>query len=334
MYCGAVLPEALVEAAQAARQALLDGTAPAAHNAPVAQAAGSHAGDDAASSPTPTPVGARAVLVLDLAAADPRSLAAALGVSLYEAGQRCRRGGPQLLRVGAPPNAAEQAALATAGARWRALPEADVRAAARPQRALGGGWEHGRLRLRVLREESLVIAPGELVLGLRGTLQRAHAEQANDTGAGGGRARGGRFKLGGEAPGGVWRRGLPARKPGLEPTQRLHLHRRDDPRPIELDPGDFEFGDALLVEGAPWSVLSSWTATLLAGQPLDDGFKLLAPVLTPANPETGAASVRAVLGPRAGMRAEGATTGFYDNLEQFRFYSAWRGLFERHTHAG
>lgn len=319
LYCGARLPEALVASARAAREALLEG--PQADPA----AAVETADDDRAVEAAAT-TGARVVVVLDLAQADQHGLARALGLSLYDAGQRCRRPGPQLLRVGAPPTAAEDAALRAAGVRWRSLPEGEVRAASQPLQALGGSWRQERLHLRLLRAEPVEIGPGELVLGVRGTLQR---ERVADTRGTRGDDASARWPLGRKAPGGGWRRGRVVPTPGLEPGHRVHLHRRADTRPIELDPAEFEFGDTPLVEGAPWLALLSWTGTLLAGAALDDGFKQLAPVLAPSNPETGTASVRAVLEPNSASTPSKARASAYDNLEQFRFYSAWRGLFER-----
>lgn len=319
LYCGAPLPVTVVEAALAARQAVLDQVAPVDGQDPVL------APPEARPEPRVEP---RVVFALDLSAAEPGAVAAALGVSLYEAGQRCRRSGPQLLRVGPPPTSAEQASLSAAGARWRLLPENDVRTASRPLQALGGTWIQGRLRLRVLRADTLEIAPGTLLMGARATLQRQRETEPSVAHSANGRGAGSSWSLTGRAPAGAWRRGLPTREPGLEPAHRLHLHRRDDPRPIELDPGDFEFGDQVPVPGAPLLALLDWTERLLAGAPLDDGFKWLAPVMAPSNPETGAMGVRAALGQRSASAAARAVR-VHDNLEQFRFYSAWRGLFER-----
>jgi hypothetical protein len=101
----------------------------------------------------------------------------------------------------------------------------------------------------------------------------------------------------------------------------VHLHRRQDPRPVELDPADFDFGPGGAPSGAQLQI-ASWIDRLFPGVPRDDSFRVVIPALAPA-----------VLSP-AGVTAALARTGrearvILDNLAQFRFHSAWRGAARR-----
>jgi hypothetical protein len=273
-YCGAALPAAAVE--EAARQA-----AEAAAPAPFL-AAGT------------VPEGApRSLLVLDLEEADARALAAALALSSFEASQRVRRGGWQLHRI-AP---AEEAArdldrLVRAGLRVLAIPEAEVRAAARPVPVAGGSWAGDGLALRTQTGPLQPRADG-LLLVVRGPITREYLAPA---------------------------RTRRVRTATLDQGYRFHLHRRDDPRPLELDPAAFDFGLPSLTESS-MLLLSSWIDKAAAGVPVDDRFRREAAVLQPAAPET--AGIAAALG-GAGQRRKEDEAQVLDNLEQFRFYSAWR----------
>src|SRR5262245_7214992 len=89
LYCGAELPAAVVERAEAARAGL---------ESPAAAAVPSEA-----ETPPPT---ARRLVVLDLDGVDGGALASALRLSPFEAQQRRRRGGPELHRI-LPAEAAE-----------------------------------------------------------------------------------------------------------------------------------------------------------------------------------------------------------------------------------
>jgi hypothetical protein len=123
--------------------------------------------------------------------------------------------------------------------------------------------------------------------------------------------------------------------PGLEfgaatlgPGYRFHLHRRREPRPLELDPGAFEFGAAAGLADSSEQRLIAWLATLTTGVPVDDSFERQTPALAPAEPPGGPLSALEALG-RPSSRHQAPTSQILDNLAQFRFYSAWRGLLER-----
>jgi len=271
LYCGAALPAGVVEAA--ARQAEAGQAAP-----PAAEAA-----------PGPP----RSLLVLDLEGADAGAVAAGLAVSAFEASQRIRRGGWQLHRIVPAEDAGREAdRLSRAGLRVLALPEAEVRAAARPLRVAGGFWGSEGLTLRT--EAGPVAARAEgLLLVVRGPIAREYLTPA---------------------------RVRRVRTATLDPGYRFHLHRGDDPRPLELDPAAFDFGLPTLSESS-LLLLSSWVERLARGVPVDDRFRREPPALAPAAAE--ASGIGAALGGAAPRRKEDEAQ-VLDNLEQFRFYSAWR----------
>ena len=277
LYCGGALPAAVVE--EAARQA---------------EAAAAAASPPAATGP------ARSLLVVDYEGADATALAAALGLSPFEAAQRVRRGGWQLQRIVADEEAAREAdRLGRSGARALVLPEPEVRAAARALVVSGGSWDNQGLALRT-EGGPLRPAPGSVMLVVRGPIAREYATPAS-----------------------VRR----VRIATLEPGYRFHLHRTDDPRPLELDPADFDFGLPSLTESS-LLLLSAWVDKLAAGAPVDDRFRREPPALAPAAPET--AGIAAALGRPAERRKEDEAQ-VLDNLEQFRFYSAWRAGVARHA---
>jgi hypothetical protein len=273
LYCGAALPGPLVQ--EAARQAAEAAAPPS----PAADAV-----------PEGSP---RALLVVDLEGADAAALAEALAISSFEATQRVRRGGWQLHRI-APADEADRDAgrLARGGLRALALPEGEVRAAARPVSAAGGSWTGNDLTVRT--EGGLVpVGAGSLLLVVRGPVAREYLFPA---------------------------RVRRVRTATLDQGYRFHLHRKDDPRPLELDPAAFDFGMPSLA-GSSLLLLASWIEKAAAGVPVDDRFRREAPVLAPAAPE--ATAIAAALG-GAGDRRKEDEAQVLDNLEQLRFYSAWR----------
>jgi len=259
------------------------------------QAAASATAAAAADSAPPGPP--RGPIVLDLEGALPSALAAGLALSSFEAAQRVKRGGWQLHRI-VPAEQGDREAdrLARAGLRVLALPEGEVRAA-RPLAAAGGSWTGEALTLRT-EAGPLAVGAGDLVLVVRGPIAREYAAPA--------KAR--RF-----------------RTATLDQGYRFHLHRREDPRPLELDPAAFDFGLPSLTESS-LLLLTSWVEKAAAGVPVDEAFRREAPALGPAAPET--TGIAAALHGPADTRKEDAAQ-VLDNLEQFRFYSAWRGCAAR-----
>jgi hypothetical protein len=239
----------------------------------------------------------RAFVVVDIAGVEPAALARALGVTGFEAEQRRRRGGIQLERRLPDAEAREHAArLAEAGIRAFVIPEAATRAARTPRLAQGGAPVEGALRLRC--DEGPVSLRGtDLRLVVRGPIAREYQSR--------GAAR------------------HQVRTAVLEGGYRFHLHSREGP-PIEIDPWSFELGAG--ARGSSLLTLNSWLATLAAGAPVDDGFRWLTPALAPS-----LALARGALRAAEALRRkehEGVAPVVLDNVEQFRWYSGWRGAFE------
>jgi hypothetical protein len=242
---------------------------------------------------------ARVVVVLDLAGARPEALARALDLPPYEQGLLARRGGLQLHRV------LETAAAEDEAERLRAhgltvvlVPEAEARVA--PLRAVGGERSEGVLALRT-EEGPLTLGRGGVGLVVRGAIAREYQTSEK-------------------------RRRIDTAR--LEPGYRVHLHRRSEPRPVEIDASSFEFGFA--VTGSARLELDAWVGEV-APEAVDDGFRLLPPALGPAGREP-AGAIAAVGSLRivpAGRGGQGDAPGVLDNVEQFRFYSGWRAAVER-----
>jgi hypothetical protein len=245
------------------------------------------------------PVGpGRLLVVLQVEGTEPATLARALALAAAEANHRVRRGGWQLLRIAEPVAAEEQAQqLRGAGLGVALVAEADVRAASRPVVAAGGESAGRRLSLRT-SEGPLEVETSDLMLIVQGPITREYQTSQE-----------------------VKR----ARTATLEPGYRFHLHRRGEVRPVELDPGAFEFGAA--ASGASsLLLLSAWAQELGADVSVDDGFRRLPPELGVAEAAGGPLAAADALGVRGGR---GEATLVLDNLRQFRFYSAWRAALQR-----
>ena len=278
LYCGAALPVAAVEAAKASA-------------AEVAHAAAA-----------PAARGDRVLIVVDVTGAETRTVSRALGLSSYEASQRVRRGGLQLLRLADAETAAKEAErLGRDGLHVARLDERAVLDASRPVLAMGGRRDDAGLDLATAAGR-VRIEPGDLVLVVKGPITREN--QTRDL-----------------------KKALAMAVP--ERGYRFHLHRLSDPRPVELDPDAFE-----LPAATPQSsllVLTEWVSAVAQGVPVDNAFRLAPPALAPAQGDEGGGLKAA-----AALRRKAAGSGkpdearvVLDNLAQFRFYSAWRGSLER-----
>lgn len=256
----------------------------------------------AAAAPEPPPADdGRALVLLDLRGADVLAVADVLGLSSYEAGQRVSGGGWQLHRVLPLAQAEEEAGrLRAAGLAVLTVPGAEAAARARPLPVRGGGDGADGLRLRT-DEGSLLVQPGALFLIVRGPITREYQTATN-----------------------VKR----VRTATLEGGHRIHLHRRDDPRPLELDSLAFDFGDAALPSLSSLLTLLTWLEEAAPQTPVDDGFRRFTPALAPARADgagrLGAAD--ALRAPRRGSPQDGPLV--LDNVEQFRAYSGWRAAVE------
>jgi hypothetical protein len=239
----------------------------------------------------------RVLVVVALDGVDAERLPAALGITPYEARQWARRGGYHLQRVAAPADAAAyRERLAVEGITAFTFDETAVRAAAEPEPALGGRFEGQALHVRMPGGSIDVTGP-DLLLVVKGPITREHLPMESHR----------------------W-----ARTGTLEPGFRFHLHRRDQPRPLEIDPATFDLGAHRARESSLLEIAGGVTA-LAAAVPVDDGFRRIPAALSPAAPATGA-TARLEDALRTGATQPPAVL---DNVAQFRFYSAWRGAVER-----
>jgi hypothetical protein len=258
----------------------------------------------AAPEPEPEPAASlpatRALLILDLEQTEPERLASALGLTDLEARQRVTRGGFHLHRLGPPEEMEPEARRLTAsGLRAEVLAEAEVRTALNPRLARGGRRRPEGLELELSRGPQRV-GPGELLLVVEGPITREYQTHQD-----------------------VRR----VRAASLAPGYRFHLHLRGEPRPLELDPGGFDFGGARESPSSSMLELQGWLAQLTASVPRDDSFRRVLPALGPAGPSQGG-----LLSAADALRAQIPEEGHalvLDNLPQFRFYSAWRATLER-----
>jgi hypothetical protein len=288
VYCGGELPAEAVQAAAAARAALeAEWAREGATSTPAPATAGAP--------DTPTPP--RVLLVLEIASADEGALARALSLSAFEAAQRRRRGGPDLHRILPAALAAEEAArLRAQGLEVLEIAEDEVRRA-EPVTITRGSAETDALALEG-DEGPLRLVEADLFLVVRGVITREYQSTPE--------AR------------------LQRRMATLDPGYRVHLHRRGDVRPVELDPAALDFGPGGAPSGAQLQV-TRWIDRLFPGVPRDDSFRVVIPALAPAAPvaRSHAAAAAALARPGPQRRA------VLDNLAQFRFHSAWRGAARR-----
>src|SRR5262245_8594249 len=245
----------------------------------------------------------RVLVVLEHRSYDPDALGRALGLPLFEAGQRAARGGFDLLRTLPPARAEELAAeLREAGLVVHLVPETEARRPPSPTR--GGAFEEGRLRL-LTHEGKAVVGRDDLLLVVKGPIVREYQAPAEGAGL-------------------TWsptQFGHRVRTASLPGGYLVHLHLRRGPPPFELDPDNFEFGAA----SRQGSLHELALGLESLGAPTDDGFKRLVPALAPAaDDRTGVAAAT-----RALVHASGKGAPVLDNVAQFRLYSGWRGTVER-----
>jgi hypothetical protein len=290
LYCGAPLPpEAVQEAAEGAA---------AVARAPVpGVGAGQPAGEAAAER-------SRALLILDLTTpVDTGALARGLGLPLFEAGQRLRRGGYQLQRLEATDAVeAERERLAALGLPVIIVPEAEARRS--PLAVIGGGREGQGFRFRS-EAGPLQVAGREIFLVVKGPITREYQAAA--------------------------RKRKQVTTATLEAGYRVHLHRRDDLRPVEIDPFGFEFAGGAPLTGSSLMEILGWLEGLPASQ--DDAFRRETPALAPAtNQKTAALKAATLDSSRTSMARRDDAPMVLDNVDQFRFYSGWRAAVERRRH--
>ena len=258
-----------------------------------------------AASDSPSPARAdegRALVILDLEGADAGRLATVLDLAPFEAALRVRRGGLDLWRSAPEAVAvAEVARLAAAGVKAAAIPEGAVRQASRPSAAVGGRIE-GRTLLARRAGGTLRIEEAGVLLIVQGDITREYEAVPQ------------------------------ARRPRtatLDPGCRIHVHLREASAPVEIDPGNFDFGQ-VLVDRSSLLTLLDWLTSVAPNAPVDHGFRRQAPALAPAEADLSAPAAAArVLSRSVTSSRKGGAASILDNLAQFRFYSAWRGAAER-----
>jgi hypothetical protein len=282
MYCGAALPkELLADVERSAQQAIksLDERLPAADGA----------------APAPHEPSDRVLLVLDLRQADPGALARALGLSTFEAGQRCKRGGLQLHRIAPRAEAlADAERVAGLGVPTFTLDEAEAQTqpvlvgAGRLEAAgLVGRAAEGRFEWR--REDLLLV--------VKGPIQRQHQAEGKNVK---------RLRTASPSDG-----------------YRFHLHRRSDRRPLELNPDAFDFEAERGKVASSLLRINAWLESFDPKPAVDDGFRFLPPALGAGEEDKDTARA---LGRAADHKGAAAVL---DNVRQFRFYSGWRGALAR-----
>ena len=116
----------------------------------------------------------------------------------------------------------------------------------------------------------------------------------------------------------------------LEGGYRIHLHRREDLRPLELDPGNFEFGFTLT--GSSLLELLGWLEVVARGVPARRHVPAHhAGVGTRRGADLGGhgGHRRPAPGPPRSGFGKDEAPAVLDNVAQFRFHSGWRAAVER-----
>jgi hypothetical protein len=252
---------------------------------------------------TPPASAERDLVLVDFTHARAGGVAAAFGVGRFDADLRVRRGGWQLHRVWPRAEARREAdRLLEHALPVMLLAEAEVEGASLP--LLARGVKDGRFRFT--DDEPVAASTADVLLVVVGPIRREHQR----------------------SPGAPRRLG-PRRESNanVDETFRFHVHRTADIRPVEIDPLSFSLDDGM--EGSTLLRVRSWLSELAGDRPWDDGFKNVPVTLGVSPSPPPGDEVRSALG--APRRKEGVVL---DNLRQFRFHSAWRGLLERRLRAG
>ena len=241
----------------------------------------------------------RVLIVVRISPDMTEALSGALGMTQVEAVQLLKKGEFHLLRIASPAEAhAETERLTAAGLSVLQVPEAEVLASP-PRLVLGGTMAREGLRLRTEAGEAQ-LAAAEILLLVQGPIAR-HYQTAPDM--------------------------KRVRTATLEEGYRVHLHLKAQARPLEIDPGGFEFS---LANPGRSSLLAirEWTQGLGGTVPIDDSFRRFTPALGLAAGKT-AGRLGAVESLASSRTSSDEGAVILDNLVQFRFYSSWRAAVER-----
>jgi hypothetical protein len=248
------------------------------------------------------------LIIVDFATATTETVARILNLALADVSLRMRRHGYQLFRI-LPIHEGERLVveLRLQGLSAWSIPTKRIEASRQPMIVRGGDIAMGRLELA---DESAVveIRREELLLAIYG---RIHRE---------------RQALPGSTP---FRSRAASTSLVLEEEHRIHLHIRREARPLEIDPGAFEFADATTATASSLLRIRSDLSKLAGNLSIDDRFRFEPPALAPAQPTLqGIFGVVEVFKNRPSMRSRHEASLLH-NLEQFRFYSAWRAALTR-----
>jgi hypothetical protein len=201
--------------------------------------------------------------------------------------------------------AVETARLKEQGVRTIALAESAVRAAAQPLLTTGGNPEGGVFALEG-GGPARQLTTADVLIIVWGTIRREPLSQATRS----------------------MRDLKRAATPCAAESDLCHIHMRSSLRPLELDPGTFVFTEARgRVRSTPLRVRDG-IASLATDAEIDRGFAQEAPALGVSSAPARSALAEAFGAERRNDGRKRRET-FLDNVAQFRFYSAWRGMVAR-----
>jgi hypothetical protein len=229
---------------------------------------------------------------------DAEVVAGALRISLADARQRCLKGGFHLSRtLPAADAVSERARLVSAGVRALTLPEDQVTQAARPLVALRGDPLAGVFSVDGA-SAPVQLEVGDALLVVRGPITREYQPAPE------------RQRI---------------HTATLEQGYLVHIHRRSEPRPLEIDPATFVYKGRIDPYRSTLLRLTEDVAQLCSGVPVDTGFEREPPAL--ALPERSDPANQAATFGLGSPRRGGPVV--LDNRAQFRFYSAWHATLKR-----
>ncbi|MBN2369027.1 MAG: hypothetical protein JXO72_00900 [Vicinamibacteria bacterium] len=247
-------------------------------------------------------VSRRALIIVDLSNVSAEQAARALDLGLADASLRTRRGGYQLQRiVSLDESESCVARLRHNGVAAWSLSADRIEAGRHPVIVRGGDVAAGRF---VLAENSapIQVASENLLIALWGRIRRERHE-----------------------PPGPERLRYRPSPSSLEEEHCIHLHRRLEVRPLEIDPGAFEFAEQETALESSLLRIRSGLESLMNHRTIDDSFRFETPVMTPMQARhVGIFAIVESLKDRFPEPRDRAPERLH-NLNQFRFYSAWRG---------
>jgi hypothetical protein len=245
------------------------------------------------------------VLVVDTSA-DAHALAVALGRGRVEMEALQRRRRYLLHRILPEAEmAADVARLTAQGVNLIALSESVVRVAAQPLLATGGNPEAGVFSLEG-GGDTRTLTASDVLLVVWGAIRREALSETTRS----------MRDL----------RRIPATR--TTESELCHIHTRSSLRPLELDPNAFIFTETRAGAASTLLRVRAAVAGLARATEIDRGFAQEAPALGVSSaPQR--ASLAGAFGEGRDAVGQRKAPVFLDNVAQFRFYSAWRGIVAR-----